>query len=556
MAAAHDMGSSAPQYTRSRVVVLVALALLLGTGAALTAGIFLANNTKPHAQDKEKDDTPKQRSEQPGDFKAFVAKHFANWPADRKPDVVLVLSGEQHGYVQPCGCTRPLVGGLERRYNFIKLLRDNGLQVVAADLGDMYAPEKISEQATMKLKLTSKALTLMDYSAVGVGLKEFRAPLLSALAETVLNEKPSYKVLAANLADKQNFPLDDKTNMIQDGLVTNTKLKVGIIGTIGKSVSDEAEKFDKSLKFAENAKVLPAVMQAQNPDIRILLYEGTHEEAKNLLTGLPQLAPNAPLPNVILCLSPESDPSGENTVIGNCQIVQVGHKGKYVGVLGIFRNPDGSMALHYNQVKLDDEFETPKEKADDSPVMKLLEGYTKEVKDKKLINQWPRVTHEMQVKFPKEKVAYVGSEACKKCHEKEFETWDSSKHADAFKALETAKRPSNRQFDGECVRCHVIGFGYETGYQDEQRTPNLKNVGCENCHGPGGLHVAKPDDAAFQLAMSPWKRQKADHLPDNKVEIAIDSTTCQKCHDLDNDPYFKFKDFWPKIAHGPSVKKK
>jgi hypothetical protein len=554
MTAAHETGSSpfprTPKNTKSLVLIIVALALLLAFGAAVSTGCFPA---KPQAQDK---DNNAKGGDLPAGLKDLVAKHFANWPAGRMPDVVLVLSGEQHGYVQPCGCTRPLVGGLERRYNFIKLLRDNGLQVVAADLGDIYAPEKISEQAKMKLKLTSKALTLMDYSAVCVGLKEFRAPLLEILAETVLNEKPSYKVLAANLADKQNFPLDDKTNMVQDGLVTNTKLKVGIVGTIGKSVSDEAEKFDKSLKFAENAKVLPAVMQAQSPDIRALLYQGTHDEAKNLLMGLPQLAPNAPLPNVILCLSPESDPSGENMVIGNCQIVQVGHKGKYVGVMGIFRNPDGSMALHYNQVKLDDEFETPKEKADDSPVMKLLEGYTKEVKDKKLINQWPRVTHEMQVKFPKEKVAYVGSEACKDCHLAEYQKWDVTKHADAFTALEKAKRPSNRQFDGECVRCHVIGFGYETGYMDEQRTPNFKGVGCENCHGPGSLHVNKPENADFQLAMSPWKRKKEDRLPDNKVEIAIDSSTCQKCHDLDNDPYFKFKDFWPKIAHGPSVKKK
>src|SRR5882724_6944156 len=40
---------------------------------------------------------------------------FRDWPANRKPDVVLVLSGQEHGYLQPCGCSKPQLGGLVRR---------------------------------------------------------------------------------------------------------------------------------------------------------------------------------------------------------------------------------------------------------------------------------------------------------------------------------------------------------------------------------------------------------------------------------------------------------
>src|SRR5262249_26813548 len=54
-----------------------------------------------------------------------------------KPDLVLVLSGQQHGYLKPCGCSRPQVGGLERRYNFLKTLEAKGWPVVAVDLGDV-----------------------------------------------------------------------------------------------------------------------------------------------------------------------------------------------------------------------------------------------------------------------------------------------------------------------------------------------------------------------------------------------------------------------------------
>src|SRR5438270_215997 len=45
---------------------------------------------------------------------------FRGWPD--KLDVALVLSGQQYGYIQPCGCSEPQYGGLTRRYNFLQTL--------------------------------------------------------------------------------------------------------------------------------------------------------------------------------------------------------------------------------------------------------------------------------------------------------------------------------------------------------------------------------------------------------------------------------------------------
>src|SRR5438128_891836 len=44
----------------------------------------------------------------------------AKWP---KPLVAIVLSGQMHGYYDPCGCSYPQHGGLTRRYNFIQSLK-------------------------------------------------------------------------------------------------------------------------------------------------------------------------------------------------------------------------------------------------------------------------------------------------------------------------------------------------------------------------------------------------------------------------------------------------
>src|SRR5437660_162539 len=44
---------------------------------------------------------------------------FQGWD---KPDFVFLVTGQQHGYLMPCGCSHPQKGGLERRWNLITLL--------------------------------------------------------------------------------------------------------------------------------------------------------------------------------------------------------------------------------------------------------------------------------------------------------------------------------------------------------------------------------------------------------------------------------------------------
>jgi hypothetical protein len=124
-----------------------------------------------------------------------------------------------------------------------------------------------------------------------------------------------------------------------------------------------------------------------------------------------------------------------------------------------------------------------------------------------------------------------------------------------------AKRPSNRQYDPECIVCHTVGFGQQSGYVSEgdwakraaaakkagqKPPPNLRDVGCESCHGPSSLHVANPSDEEWQKRINPWR-----FLPKKKKIEAIDSM-CQKCHDTDNDTTWLnggFERKWPKIDH-------
>ena len=80
---------------------------------------------------------------------------FAGWPKGQTPDAVIVFTGQTWGYLQPCGCSRPQTGGLERRAVFIKQLKDKGWPVAGVDLAT-YPENRLADQET-QVRPTLKA---------------------------------------------------------------------------------------------------------------------------------------------------------------------------------------------------------------------------------------------------------------------------------------------------------------------------------------------------------------------------------------------------------------
>ena len=61
------------------------------------------------------------------------------------------------GYLLPCGCSRPQFGGLERRFNLLAVLRQQGWPVAAFDLGDIPQREGPRKLANIQGKLKYEA---------------------------------------------------------------------------------------------------------------------------------------------------------------------------------------------------------------------------------------------------------------------------------------------------------------------------------------------------------------------------------------------------------------
>jgi hypothetical protein len=85
--------------------------------------------------------------------------------------------------------------------------------------------------------------------------------------------------------------------------------------------------------------------------------------------------------------------------------------------------------------------------------------------------------------------SYLGIDKCTECHAPARKYWDTHPHARAYKTLTDQFKEMNL----ECVSCHVTGYE-KPGGSTVTFVDKLKNVQCEVCHGPGSKHAASPGD--------------------------------------------------------------
>jgi Cytochrome c554 and c-prime len=154
---------------------------------------------------------------------------------------------------------------------------------------------------------------------------------------------------------------------------------------------------------------------------------------------------------------------------------------------------------------------------------------------------------------------YIGSKSCKGCHNtkkggKIYAKWEASKHANAFKTLQSAeadKIAKEKGYDTKaaetdfCIGCHVTGknnadakFGKK--FKDDQ------GVGCESCHGAASGYKSKHN--------KPEKKAQAMKLGMEIPKIDAPETValCTSCHNDQSPTYkgeFDLAKRWAEIEH-------
>ncbi len=134
-----------------------------------------------------------------------------------------------------------------------------------------------------------------------------------------------------------------------------------------------------------------------------------------------------------------------------------------------------------------------------------------------------------QIKAGKIKTAtenkYIGWRRCGECHKAELESWQRTRHARAYETL--VKK--NRQYNLDCLFCHVTGIDRRHKAAALGVSADLREVGCESCHGPGRAHAARPE------------KNKMRQQPTEKI--------CLNCHTPAHDSSFNYDTYIKQVQH-------
>ncbi|MCP4886371.1 MAG: hypothetical protein GY904_07135 [Planctomycetaceae bacterium] len=451
----------------------------------------------------------------------------------RQPIAALVITGNQHGYIEPCGCTGldRQKGGLARRYTFIKSLQEKNWPLIAIDAGNQV--RRYGRQAEIKLQQTAKALKQMDYKAVGFAPDDLRLGVGELLAVAAADDPATALFVSANVV------LIDESLMPLTKIVSKNGLRIGITSVLDPESLEVTTSEEIVVKpIVEATKAAIQKLSKEGADARVLMFYGEEEAAQDLVRAVPGF-------ELVVVAGGYGEPTYRAEPIegSETRMIVTGNKGMYAGVIGFFPTE----GIKYSRVALTHEFE-------DAPEMrKVMREYQDQLRDVGLqgLGLLPPIPNSSGQK-------YVGSAKCGECHTTAYDIWQGTPHFNATTDL--VKPPKERSdiarhFDPECLSCHVTGWNpqdyypYESGYLSLSSHKHLTGSGCENCHGPGSDHsAAEAEDSTVSDEVK--KQLRAAMVL--KLENARDH--CMKCHDLDNSPDFHetdaFEDvYWPEVEH-------
>ncbi len=405
-------------------------------------------------------------------LRLFVWLWTATWVMAQTP---IVFTGNTQSYLEPCGCVKGMLGGIARRPQAFP----KGAHILV-DSGNF--TEIRDELDRLRNEFYAQSFAKMGYQVVGLGSSEATQP-----ASWLMSLPGKELYVSGNLKPKEKqdfFPASKKLGeYVFTSLLPAEELHADF------TVEDPAD-FLKSLK-AEGKLVLFSSLPPEELASVVAKYKD----------------------RIALVIANRA--RGDFARLAGVPVAYPGDKGKIV------RTYDFA-ARKLKSQPVEEGFEANQE------LEKVVSDYFQAVAQSPDLQKVVRRHYENDP-LEKEVLAgtnkFIGSESCKACHSEQFEQYETTRHAHAFDTLLQKKR----DHVPDCVQCHSIGFGYDSGYEIVSRQKHLQDVGCESCHGPGLEHFRNP---------------KKDN-----IYREVSEARCQACHDAENSPNFNYQAYLPMVNH-------
>ncbi len=362
-------------------------------------------------------------------------------PAKNADVITIFLTGNGLGMLNPCGCSGGQLGGLDRRPAVFNTVPTKRRMIV--DTG--FFVESDGEQDLIKFDIVTQALGQLDYDVVNLTKEDITIAENLGL-KNIINS--FFNIITSHRSTDVNLPATfTKKFLLKD-----------------KTIAVTVATFDVETAPVERIE-------------RLFPYEGDLQTINILILNrcVPEIISSIKkkaFVDCLICPAESDEPALLSAPNKRPLVISVGRFGRYICKFQIKPAKDkGKPKLSFSTIAVTEEL------PQDSSLVALYQDYQQFVKEADLLKTYPRFTLPGGLE-------YAGSKSCKGCHEYEYEKWSTKSHARAY---ETLKRVGS-EFDPECVLCHVVGLKDEGGFVSEQETADLKDVGCEVCHGPGSEH--------------------------------------------------------------------
>ncbi|MDR4509860.1 MAG: hypothetical protein MRJ65_16775 [Candidatus Brocadiaceae bacterium] len=421
-------------------------------------------------------------------------------------DLLILFSGEELGSLEPCGCFEGQIGGISRRYSLVEYYRKQKKQVVPISLGDM--PKGVGRQDEIKMDILSRALGEMGYALHNLGEKDLEIDLqvLSYLSHT-----NNVNFLSSNVEITSDFAVRTNKYIVKEYFVSGISIKIAFLGIISQAfVNNSNSEYVNIHDPAESITSFIKKLKDDEIDLIVLLAHASQEESVDLAKLFPEI-------ELIITGHLVDMPQDSPFFVNNTLIVSPGTGGKYMGVVKYTVNNKRLERQSAEIVPLDTNYE------DSNVMLALLKEYQQMLREEDLLSTMPQtpLSHGL---------TYVNSQICGACHKIIYNHWLKTGHATAYHTLVKVEH----QYDPECIKCHVVGYGYISGFVNYEKSANLSDVGCESCHGAGSEHI--------------------NNL--NSKYESIGKPGCNVCHDYEHSPKFQYDEYWKRIKHPKETVKK
>lgn len=408
-------------------------------------------------------------------------------------EVMLLYSGNLNGELEPCGCTIETdYGGLLRRATLIDGLRETLPELVAVTTGGLLTADIASDR--IKAGFILSGLARIGYDAIGVQWPD--------LAYGIdLLEQSSLPTVASNWSGAP---------FLRETRIERTGIALTYFQWLDPATAPQLQMQADTLPVTSDTSALGEALAAARArgDVTLLGTTLTLEQAQAQL----------PLDDVsILLVHAAPEHPGHVAEVGDMLVLTPGTRGMRLGRIDFETAPGGQITA-WREAVLE-----MTNTIDDAPRMAdWYEAYNAALRAEYFANL------ELRKARDSGEAPYTGAEDCIVCHATAGQTWKGSNHAGTLGLLEAV----GKAFDPNCIGCHVVGADRDGGYLSRDLTPQLANVQCESCHGPGRAHVQLEGRGGYPLA---------GHEP---------AEACAGCHNANHSPSFDRAAYWPRIIHG------